>query len=74
MNAYNWPDGCYFTTFIVGARYITVMHCYVSFENVVEAVLELAGKEKTPFVIVSSIVCTPEVIVDNELAELVLGM
>jgi hypothetical protein len=73
LNAWNWEEGTYFTTFIVGARYITVLHINARFEQIVEEVLELVGKDKTPFVIVSSICCNPEVILDNELAELVIG-
>jgi hypothetical protein len=75
MNAWDWSEGTYFTTFIVGSRYVTVLHAYKAFPTVIEEVLELVGdKSKTPFAILSSICCPPDVVIDNELAELVLGV
>jgi len=53
-----------------------VLHCCTEVEQIVEQVLELAGNDKTPFVILSSLYCAGKesVFLDNELAELVIGL
>lgn len=75
MNAYEWAEGQYLTTFIIGNRYVTVLHSYQSFPKVIEETLEYVGeKNRTPFVILSSICCHVDTVIEHELAELVLGL
>lgn len=74
MNTWSWTEGTYFTTFIVGARYVTVLHRNSTVEEVVELVLEHVGDApKMPFVVVSSLGTMGDVFLDHELAELTLG-
>lgn len=69
-------DRQYLTTFIVGHRYVTVLHRNYSFEMLVEALEEYLGDNfKKPFVIVSSAFIythDPAVLIDRDLADLVL--
>jgi tryptophanase len=76
INTRSWYDGAYFTTFIVGNKYITCLHQQTSAADVFNAVLEEAGEDsKLPFVIVSSAYITgsDDVFLENELAQIVLG-
>lgn len=72
---WDWEEGTYFTTFIVGARYVTVLHDRASFETITEEILNLVGEDKTPFVILNSVGVPDKssVILDNDLAEIVIG-
>lgn len=76
INVKSWYDGTYFTVFIVGMKYISVLHSCAGFEDVVAAIMEEAGERKTPFVIVSSSYIGDEIgpIVDNELATITIGV
>lgn len=74
ITSQNWVNDEYLTCFIVGNKYITVLHAFHPFEDVVQAVLDEAGDKKTPFVILSStVVRASSVIIDNELAQIMLG-
>lgn len=73
---WDWVEGAYFTTFIVGARYVTVLHNHVPATEIIEAVLELVGtKDRVPFVILNSYGVSEmeSVFLDNDLAEITLG-
>lgn len=69
-------DRQYLTTFIVGMRYVTVLHKNYSFEMIVEAIEDHLGDNfKKPFVIVSSTFIytyDPAVLIDRDMADLVL--
>lgn len=77
LSIHRWYDGgSLYTTFIVGARYINVLHRNVPFREVADAVLELVEEKKVPFVLLHTLACDGEesFFIDNELAEITLGI
>lgn len=75
-NVWEWSEGTYLTTFIIGARYLTVLSNCVTLEAVVDELLEQVGEKKTPFVMVSTMNVNNayQTLIDNELVDLVIGM
>lgn len=69
-------DRHYLTTFIVGNRYVTVLHKNYLFEQIVEAIEDYLGdKFMKPFVVVSSAFIyahETHVLIDRDLVDLVL--
>ena len=66
----------YLTTFIVGMRYVTVLHKNYTFEEIIQEIEDFLGDDfKKPFVIVSSAFiysADPPVLIDRDMVDLVL--
>lgn len=65
----------YLSTFICGARYVTVLHSQTTLEEIRDAIEEHLGELKKPFVIVSQNLLYEgdfHAMVDSELTDIVL--
>lgn len=77
MNSYNWGDGRWILTFIVGSKYCTVAAAYAAAEEVFESVLAWAREvdpdgSVTPFVVLSETYVPSSVFdwyLENELSQ-----